>query len=131
MEEGDTDTMGDEEVEEWEEGATARADPETKVTDITWDPEDPYLEFTDENSSTIQTPVAALMTLSMPTEGILTGPEELSLEGPQAENPEPVSKSELIPDYSDAPLVGFSQPELHQVILWIHFVAQSMCKPLW
>ena len=31
MEEGDTDTVGDEEVEEWDEGATAGAVPETSV----------------------------------------------------------------------------------------------------
>ena len=130
MEEGDADTMGDEEVEEWE-GATAGAVPETGAADIPWDPEDPYFKFTDENSSIIQTPVTALTSVSIPTEGTLTGPEELSLEGPQAENPELVSISELIPDYSDAPLVGFSLPELHQVIPWICFEAQSMCKPQW
>ena len=45
MEEGDADTVGDEEVEEWDKGATAGAVPETRVADITWDLEDPYLEF--------------------------------------------------------------------------------------
>ena len=53
MEEGDADTTGDEEVEGQDEGATAGAAPETRVADITWDPEDPYLKFTDENSSTV------------------------------------------------------------------------------
>ena len=41
MEEGDADTMDDEEVEEWEEGGTAGEALETGVTDITWDLEDP------------------------------------------------------------------------------------------
>ena len=67
----------------------------------------------------------------MPTEGTMTGLEQPSLEEPQVENPELVLISELVPDYSDVPLVGFSQPKLHQVILWIRFEAQSMCEPLW
>ena len=118
-------------MEEWDEGATAGAVSETRVTDITWDPEDPYLEFNDENSSTLQTPVAASTPVSIPTEETLTGLEQLSLEESQVENPELVLISELISDYSDVPLVGFSRPELHQVILWVHFEAQSMCEPLW
>ena len=129
MEEGDTDTMGDDGVEEWDGGAMAGAVPETRVADITCDLGDPCLEFTDENSSTIWTPVAASMPVLIPTEGMLTGPEHQSLKEPQVENPELVSISEFIPDYSDVPLVGFSRPELHQVILWIHFEAQSMCEP--
>ena len=36
---------------EQDEGAMAGAVLETRVTDITWDLEDPYLEFTNENSS--------------------------------------------------------------------------------
>ena len=35
MEEGDVDTVGDKEVEEWDEGATASAIPETGAADIT------------------------------------------------------------------------------------------------
>ena len=108
----------------------ARIVPETRVTDITWDPEHPYLKFTDENSSMIQTPVAALTPVSMLTEGTIMGLEQPSLKQPQVENPEPVSISELVPDYSYVPLVGFSQPELHQVVPWICFEAQSMSKPL-
>ena len=108
MEEQDADTVGDEEVEAQKEGAMAGAVPETRVTDITWDLEDSYLKFTDETSSTIQTPVAVSMPMLIPTEGTLTGPEHPSLEEPQVENPEPVLISELIPDYSDVPLVGFS-----------------------
>ena len=108
MEEGDADATGDEEVERWDERATARAVPGTEVAHITWDPEDPYLKFTDENSSIIQTLVAALTLVLMPTKGTITGLEELSPEEPEAEDPKPVSISELVPDYSDIPLVGFS-----------------------
>ena len=82
MEEGDTDTVGDKEVEEWDEGATASAVPKTSVVDITWDLEDHYLEFNNENSSLHQTPVAASMAISIPTEGTLVGPEQPSLEEP-------------------------------------------------
>ena len=56
VKEGDVDTVGDKEVEEKDEGATAGAVPKTGIADTTWDPEDPYLEFNDENSSTPQTP---------------------------------------------------------------------------
>ena len=108
MEEGDADTAGDEEVEGQDEGAMAGEVPETKVTDITWDPEDPFLKFTDENSSTIQTLVAASTPVLMPTEGAMTGLEQLSLKELQVEDPKPASISELVPGYSDIPLVGFS-----------------------
>ena len=50
------------------------------------------------------------MPISIPTEGNLAGPEQPSLKEPQVENPAPelVAISELVPDYSDIPLVGFS-----------------------
>ena len=68
----------------------------------------------------------------------LKGPdlEEPLAEGPQVEsppvdNPKAMSMRKLILDYLDIPLVGFSQPELHQVVAWIHFEAQNMCEPPW
>ena len=131
--EGDADTVGDEDVEEQDEETTASTVHETGVADITWDTEDPYLEFNDENSGTHQTPVAASTPVSIPTEGTLTGPKQPSLKEPQVENsaPDPVAISELVPDYSDIPLVGFSRPELHQVVPWVCFKAESMYEPLW
>ena len=86
------------------EDSVADSDQGTAAMDL----EDPYFEFTDENSIMIQTPVAALTPMSMPTEGTLTGLEQLSLKEPQVENPELVSISKLVPYYSDVPLVGFS-----------------------
>ena len=83
MEEGEMDAAGNEEVERQVEGAMARAAPEAGVTDITWDPEDSYLKFTDKNSSTVQTLVAALAPVSTPVEGTMTGLEELSFKEPQ------------------------------------------------
>ena len=53
MEEGEADATCDEEVEGQDEGAMARAVPKIETTDITWDPEDPYLKFTNENFSTV------------------------------------------------------------------------------
>ena len=46
--------------------------------------------------------------MSMPTKGTMTGLEELSPKEPQVEDPKPVSMKELVPDYSDISLVGFS-----------------------
>ena len=40
------------------------------------------------------------------------------VESPPTDDPKPVSITELIPDYSDIPLVGFSLPELYQVVSW-------------
>ena len=44
MEEGDADEVGDEEVESGDGEAAANVIPDTGVTDLTWDPEDPYLQ---------------------------------------------------------------------------------------
>ena len=57
--------------------------------------------------------------------------EKPQVKSPPADDPKPMSIRELIPDYSDIPLVGFSQPELHQVVPWICFEAQNMCEPPW
>ena len=35
------------------------------------------------------------------------------------------------PDYKDAPLVGYTRPDLSRVISWICFKAQSMMEPPW
>ena len=61
--------------------------------------------------------MAASTPVSMPTEETLF-PVPPSLKEPQREipAPEPVKINDLIPDYSDIPLVGFSRLELHQVI---------------
>ena len=86
MEEGEMDATGDEEVEGQDEGATAGAAPgaapEAGVANITWDPEDPFFEFTDKSSSTAQTPVAVSTPVSMPTKETMPGLKEPSLEEP-------------------------------------------------
>ena len=35
------------------------------------------------------------------------------------------------PDYKDAPLAGYTRPNLSRVIPWICFKAQSMMEPPW
>ena len=35
------------------------------------------------------------------------------------------------PDYKDAPLVGYTRPDLSRVIPWICFKAQSMIETPW
>ena len=59
MGENEADIAGDEEVKGQDEGATAGAAPGTGAANMTWDPEDPFLESTDENPSTTWTWVAA------------------------------------------------------------------------
>ena len=86
MEGSEADAVGDE-VEGQDEGATAGAVPEMGVANITWDPEDPFLKFTDENPSTTQILIAALTPMSMPTEESIPGLKEPDIEEPQAEGP--------------------------------------------
>ena len=69
-----------------------------------------------ENSGKTQTPVAASMLVSVPAKHKMldlkeADPEEPPPEGPQtkslsADDPMATSMRELIPDYSDIPLVG-------------------------
>ena len=66
MEGSEADAVRDEEVEGQDEGTTARAAPEMGVANITWNPKDPFLKFTDENSSKTWTLVAALTSMSTP-----------------------------------------------------------------
>ena len=138
MEGSEVDVAGDEEVEGRDKGVTAEAAVETGVANLGWDPWDPLFEFNDKNSSITQTPIAALTPVLMPAENDMpdlkgSDPEEPPSERPQVEsllvdNPKATSMRELIPDYSDIPLVGFSQPELYQVVPWICFEAQNMCE---
>ena len=70
MEEGDADTVGDKEVEGGDGEATANVIPDMGITDLTWDPQDLYLEIDDESSGAHQIPMAALTPISMPTKEI-------------------------------------------------------------
>ena len=95
----------------------------------------PFLIFTNENSSTTQIPVAASTLILTPASRRPDFGEPLAEEpqvkSPPADDPKLMSIRELIPDYLDIPLVGLNQLELHQVVPWIHFKAQNMCKPPW
>ena len=102
--------------------------------DLTWHTNDPYLEIDDESSGMHQTPVAALTPLSIPMEdAVLLSLEPLIIKKPCREIPvlEPELVDDLILDYLDAPLMGFTRPDLTRVLAWIRFKAKSMCKPPW
>ena len=140
MEEGEADVVGDKEVEVKAEGPSIEAAANAEAGDLVWDAQDPLFEFNDENSSVTQTPMAALTPVVMPAEEEMpdlkeVGSKEPSLrdssESPAADAPKVTSIRGLVPDYSDIPLVGFSQLVLYQVMLWIHFEAQNMCEPPW
>ena len=117
MEESGADVVGDEEVKGRDERVTVGAE----AGDLVWDPWDPLFEFNDKNSGITHTPVAALTPVSMPSTDEMPDLKELDSEGPPVEGPSEglpandltvTSIRELGPDYSDIPLVGFSQPEL-------------------
>ena len=89
-----------------------------------------------------QTPVAASMPVAIPAEDEMPNLEEAdskepsgnlrgSPEGPTASAPKVMLIRGLMSDYSDIPLVGFSQPELYQVMPWLCFEAENMCEPPW
>ena len=82
MGESEADDVGDKEVKVQDKGATARATLETGVADMTWKPKDPFLEFTDENPSTIRTSVATLTPVSMPVKETMPDFKESSFEEP-------------------------------------------------
>ena len=88
MEESEADAVGDEEVQGQDEGTMARAAPEVGVANITWDPEDPFLEFTDKNSSTAQTLVAAWTPVLMLAKETMPGFKESSFKEPRVEEPQ-------------------------------------------
>ena len=107
---------------------------------LVWDPQDLLFEFNNENSGMTQTPMAALMPVAVQIKNEMpeledADPEEPPqgslLRSPTASGSPMMPVRRFVPDYSDVPLVRFSQPELYQVVPWIHFEAQNMCKPPW
>ena len=120
MEEVDADMAGDEEIESRGAGAVADVASDMTIADLTWDPKDLYFALDYESSGAPQVPMAASTPVLMPTKEALC-PASPNIEGPQREilAPEPAAIGDLVKDYSDIPPVGFSWPELHQVILWI------------
>ena len=87
MEEGRTDTVGDEGVQARNEGFTMGAATDTEASDLVWDPQDLLFEFNDENSDVTQTPVAALTPLAVLTQDEMLDLEDADPEGPPQGNP--------------------------------------------
>ena len=87
VEGSEADAVGYEEVKGKDERVTAEAALEAGVADLTWDPQDPFLKFNDENSGTTQTPVATSTPVLMPAKENIPSLEGLDLEEPLAEEP--------------------------------------------
>ena len=118
MEGHEANVAGDEEVEGRDEGVTAEAAVEAVAANLVWDPQDPLFEFNDENSSITQTPIAALTPVLMAAKDEMPDlqgpypkghpPERPQVESLLADDLKVTSTGELILDYSDIPLIGFS-----------------------
>ena len=106
------------------------------LSDVEWKEDDPLFEFNDENVTIPQTPAAASTPVQTSTEN-KTGS---FLESPLRKKPcfqesitvhlsRAAPPSCLEPDYSDAELVGYTQPPLVNIIPWIKYKAQNMVEP--
>ena len=84
--------------------------------DLTWNVEIPYLEITDDSTTVCKTPVASLTPAVTPAvDAMLSPPESLGNKKQCWETmAERLLKSTEIrePDYEDAPLVGYTRPDL-------------------
>ena len=103
--------------------------------DLKWNNETPYLEFMDDSTAVCKTPDVSLTPAATPALDVMLSPPESPGNKKQCWETmaERLLKSTEIrePDYKDAPLVGYTRPDLSQVIPWIHFEAQSMMEPPW
>ena len=103
--------------------------------DLMWNEEIPYLEITDDSTTVCKTPVVSSTPATTPSvDAMLSPPESL---GNKKQCQETITKRLLKsteigePDYKDAPLVGYTRPDLSRVIPWICFEAQSMMDTPW
>ena len=106
------------------------------LSDVEWKEDNPLFEFNDKNITIPRTLDAA----SSPVQTSMENKTSSSLESPLKKKP---CFHELIavqlmnttpplclePDYSDAELVGYTQPLLVNVIPWIKYEAQNMMEP--
>ena len=101
--------------------------------DLMWDAEIPYLKITNDSTTVCKTPVASSTPAATPAVGAMLSPPESPGNKKQCWETmaERLLKSTEIgePDYKDAPLVGYTRPNLSRVIPWICFEAQSMMEP--
>ena len=106
------------------------------LSDVVWKEDDPLIKINDENVTIPQAPAAASTPVQASTENKTFSP----LESPLKKKPcfwelimACLSKAapplRLEPDYSDAELVGYTQPPLTNVIPWIKYKAQNMVEP--
>ena len=118
-----------------DETSCAILDCSSGPDDLMWNEDIPYLKITDDSTTVHRTPVALLTPVMTPAvDAVLSPPESLGNKKPcQKTMVERLLRSTEIsePDYKDAPLVGYTRPDLSRVIPWIRFEAQSMMEPPW
>ena len=118
-----------------DETSCAILDHSSGPDDLMWNIEIPYLKITDNSTTICKTPVALLTPAAAPAvDGVLSRPESPGNKKQCWETmAERLLKSTEIrePDYKDAPLVGYTRPDLFQVIPLIRFEAQSMMEAPW
>ena len=118
------------------EGGIDKNVPAGDLSDVEWKEDDPLFEFNDENVTIPQTPDAA----STPVQTSMENKTDSPLESPLKKKPcfresiavclmKATPPLHLEPDYSDAELVGYTQPPLVNVIPWIKHEAQNMAEP--
>ena len=106
------------------------------LSDLEWKEEDPLIEINDENVTIPQMPAAALTPVQALTENVKFSPMELPMgKKPCFQESTVVHLLKaapplcLEPDYSDAELVGYTQPLLTNIIPWIKYKTQNMMEP--
>ena len=118
-----------------DETSCAILDHSSGPDDLMWNEEIPYLEITDDSTTVCKTPVASLTPAATPAVNAMLSPPESPGNKKQCWETmaERLLKSTEIgePDYKYAPLVGYTRPDLSQVIPWISFEAQSMMEAPW
>ena len=106
--------------------------PVGDLSDVEWKEDDPLFKFNDENVTIPQTPDAALTPVQTSLENKRGSPlekkpcfhESIAIHLMKATPP-----LHLEPNYSNAELVGYTQPSLVNAIPWIKYEAQNMVEP--
>ena len=118
-----------------DETSCAVLDHSSGPDDLMWNVEIPYLEITDDSTTVCKTPVASSTPAATAAVDAMLSPPESPGNKKQCWETmaERLLKSTEIgePDYKDALLVGYTRPNLSQVIPWICFETQIMMEPPW
>ena len=106
------------------------------LSDVELKKDDPFIEINNENVTIPQTPAAALTPVQTATGNETFSPFKSPLrkkpcfqESTMAHLSKAAPPMCLEPDYSNAELVGYTQPPLTDIIPWIKYKAQNMMEP--